>query len=67
MERRRQRIAKARVLGIAREIVMAKAAGHEPDAEELIDRVGRRELAPRACARALLARWVNEGRDLKNV
>lgn len=67
LDRGRRRIAKARVLRIARDLVIEGTAWHESDSDELIDRVVRRELAPRACARALLARWVNEGRNHKDV
>jgi LAO/AO transport system kinase len=56
LERRRQRIARARVLQIAQELLAAAVARPgEPDAGPLLAQVVRRELAPHACARALLA------------
>jgi LAO/AO transport system kinase len=67
LDRGRKRISKARVLGIARGLVLEETARDESDFDELIERVVRRELAPRACARALLARWVKEGRNHKDV
>jgi LAO/AO transport system kinase len=67
LERARRRIARARVLRIARDLVTEETARHECNSDDLLDRVVRRELAPRACARALLARLANEGRDQKDV
>src|SRR5437016_5979468 len=60
LERRRRRIVTARVLRIAQDLVaetvLAGALGPEgATRESLLERVARRELAPHACARALLA------------
>ena len=60
LERRHQKIVTARVLRIAQELVaetvLAGALGPEGAARaSLLERVARRELAPHACARALLA------------
>jgi LAO/AO transport system kinase len=60
LERRRQKIVTARVLRIAQDLVaetvLAGALGPEGAARaSLLERVARRELAPHACARALLA------------
>src|SRR5215831_12305290 len=60
-ERRRQKIVTARVLRIAQDLVaetvLAGALGPDGGARtSLLERVARRELAPHACARALLAR-----------
>jgi len=60
LERRRRRIVTARVLRIAQDLVaetvLAGALGPEgASRESLLERVARRELAPHACARALLA------------
>ena len=60
LERRRQKIVTARVLRIAQELVaetvLASALGPDGAARaSLLERVVRRELAPHACARALLA------------
>jgi len=60
MERRRRKIVAARVLRIAQDLVaetvLAGAIGPEGAAREsLLERVARRELAPHACARALLS------------
>lgn len=67
LDQGKRRIAKARVLAMARDLVTEGTARHESYTEELIDRVVRREQAPRACARALLARWVSEGRNHQDV
>jgi LAO/AO transport system kinase len=61
LERRRRRIVTARVLKIAQELVAetvlaGEALGGGAAGEGLLDRVARRELAPYACARELLAR-----------
>jgi LAO/AO transport system kinase len=59
LDRRRARIAEARVLKIAQDL--AAQAITRPGSQEvarLLERVTRRELAPHACARALLARSV---------
>lgn len=67
LERRRRRIAEARVLKIAQELVARAMAGTgvEIGAGEanvgLLDQVARREVGPHACARELLARAVNGG------
>ena len=60
LERRRQKIVTARVLRIAQDLVaeavLAGALGPEGAARaSLLERVVRREMAPHACARALLA------------
>src|SRR5436309_1792750 len=60
LERRRRKIVTARVLRIAQDLVaetvLAGALGPEgASRESLLERVARRELAPHACARALLA------------
>jgi LAO/AO transport system kinase len=60
LERRRRKIVTARVLRIAQDLVaetvLAGALGPEDATREsLLERVARRELAPHACARALLA------------
>jgi LAO/AO transport system kinase len=60
LERRRQKIVTARVLRIAQDLVaetvLAGALGPDGAARtSLLERVARRELAPHACARALLA------------
>jgi LAO/AO transport system kinase len=60
LERRRQKIVTARVLRIAQDLVaetvLAGALGPEGAARaSLLERVARREMAPHACARALLA------------
>ena len=60
LERRRQKIVTARVLRIAQDLVaetvLAGALGPEgAERASLLERVARRELAPHACARALLA------------
>jgi LAO/AO transport system kinase len=60
LERRRQKIVTARVLRIAQDLVaetvLAGALGPEGAARaSMLERVARRELAPHACARALLA------------
>ena len=67
LDRRQRRAAKARVLRIARDLVIESTVRHESNADDLFDRVARRELAPRACARALLARLVNSGGDKEDV
>ncbi len=56
LERRRARIAEARVLKIAQDLA-AEAVVRPKSAEagRLLERVARRELAPHACARAILA------------
>jgi GTPase len=64
LERRRQKIVTARVLRIAQDLVaetvLAGALGPEGEARaSLLERVARRELAPHACARALLAQAAN--------
>ena len=60
LERRHQKIVTARVLRIAQDLVaeavLAGALGPEGAARaSLLERVVRREMAPHACARALLA------------
>jgi len=61
LERRRRRIVTARVLKIAQDLVTETVLGGEglgadgAAGTSLLDRVARRELAPHACARALLA------------
>jgi len=60
LERRRRKIVAARVLRIAQDLVaetvLAGAIGPEgAHRDGLLERVARRELAPHACARALLA------------
>jgi LAO/AO transport system kinase len=60
LERRRQKIVTARVLRIAQDLVaetvLAGALGPEGTTRtRLLERVARRDLAPHACARALLA------------
>src|SRR6266446_6143319 len=60
LERRRRKIVTARVLRIAQDLVaetvLEGALGPEgATRESLLERVARRELAPHACARALLA------------
>jgi LAO/AO transport system kinase len=64
LERRRQKIVTARVLRIAQDLVaetvLAGALGPEGAARtSMLERVARRELAPHACARALLAEAAN--------
>jgi LAO/AO transport system kinase len=61
-DRRRRRMVAARVLRIAQDLVAARLLGPEAleaqggEATTLLDRVVRREVAPHACARALLTR-----------
>ena len=64
LERRRHKIVTARVLRIAQDLVaetvLAGALGPEGVGRtSLLERVARRELAPHACARALLAEAAN--------
>ena len=62
LERRRRRIVTARVLKIAQDLVTETVLGSEAlgakgaAGASLLERVARRELAPHACARELLAR-----------
>jgi LAO/AO transport system kinase len=59
LDRRRARMAEARVLGIAQDLAArAVASPGREDAARLLEQVARRELAPHACARTLLARSV---------
>ncbi len=56
LEARRRRIVEARVLKIVQALVNETLVGPGGrEAERLLDQVARRELAPHACARALLA------------
>jgi hypothetical protein len=61
LDRRRRRIVTARVLKIAQDLVAETVLGDEALNAEgatgvtLLERVARRELAPHACARSLLA------------
>lgn len=56
LERRRARMAEARVLTIAQDLAaQAVVRPRSEAAARLLDRVARRELAPHACARILLA------------
>jgi LAO/AO transport system kinase len=56
LERRRLRMAEARVARIAQDLAAeAVARPRSPDAGRLLERVARRELSPHACARQLLA------------
>jgi LAO/AO transport system kinase len=62
LERRRARIAEARVLKIAQDLA-AEAVVRPKTAEagRLLEQVTRRELAPHACARAILAQAARSG------
>lgn len=55
-ERRVRRMAKSRLLRIARDLVTQATARSQNDSEDLLERVARRELAPYAGGRELLAR-----------
>jgi LAO/AO transport system kinase len=61
-ERRLRRMAKARLLRIAQDLVSQATARHQNDSEDLLERVVRRELAPYAGGRALLARLADHSR-----
>jgi LAO/AO transport system kinase len=67
LARQRQCVAKARVLGIAREMVREAGMRGQGDADDLVERVLRRELTPRACARKLLAELAKEQGTAKAV
>ena len=68
LERRRRRMVRARILRIAYDFVNEAARQQECDPDDLLERVIRRELAPHAGGRALLARLVNHpGRHGKDV
>jgi LAO/AO transport system kinase len=59
LERRRARIAEARVLKIAQDLAAeAVVRPQSAEAGRLLERVARRELAPHACARAILAEGI---------
>lgn len=57
-EQRRKRMVKAHVLNIAHDLV-SEATSRECESDDLLERVVRRELAPHAAGRALLARLVS--------
>ncbi len=62
LERRRARIAEARVLKIAQDLAAEAVVRPNSDAAgRLLEQVARRELAPHACARAILAEAVRTG------
>jgi LAO/AO transport system kinase len=58
-EQRRKRMVKAHVLSIAHDLV-SEATNQECESADLLERVVRRELAPHAAGRALLARLVSQ-------
>jgi LAO/AO transport system kinase len=67
-ERRHKRMVRERVLGIVRDLVSEASARQECNCDDLLERVVRRELAPYAGGRAMLARLVNQqGRQLHDV
>jgi len=59
-DRRRKRMVKARVLGIAHELVNEATERAEYDSDDLFEQVRRRELAPQTAGRLLLKRLVGE-------
>jgi LAO/AO transport system kinase len=60
LDRRRKRMVKARVLGIAHDLVNEATERAEYDSGDLFERVRRRELAPQKAGRLLLNRLVGE-------
>lgn len=58
-EHRRKRMVKAQVLSITHDLV-SEATSQECESDDLLERVVRRELAPHAAGRALLARLVTQ-------
>ena len=68
LERRCRSMARARVLRIAHDFVNEATAQQEFNADDLLERIIRRELAPHAGGRALLARLANhQGRQMQDV
>jgi LAO/AO transport system kinase len=59
-DRRRKRMVKARVLGIAHDLVNEATARAEYESDDLYEQVCRREIAPQTAGRLLLARLVTE-------
>jgi LAO/AO transport system kinase len=66
-DRRRMRMVKARVLGIAHDLVNEATDREKYDSGDLFERVRRRELAPQTAGRLLLKRLVSERNDAKKV
>ena len=62
MALRLKRMVRERVLGIARDLVSDISSRQQYDAADVLDRVARRELAPHAAGRALLARLAESQR-----
>ena len=66
-DRRRKRMVKARVLGIAHDLVSEATDRAEYDSHDLFERVRRRELAPQTAGRLLLKHLVTERSEPKKV
>lgn len=62
-DERRRRIVRARVLAIAHDLINEATERPDGDSDDLLDRVRRRELAPQAAGRILLARLATQKRD----
>jgi len=59
LDLRRKRMVQARVLAIARDLVAEAAGRSEHDADDLFERVSRRELSPKMAGRLLLERLLS--------
>ena len=63
LDRRRKRMVKARVLGIAHDLLNEATERTQYDSDDLLERVCRRELAPQTAGRLLLNRLADEKKD----
>ena len=66
LDRRRRQMVKARVLGIAHDLVNEATEREEDNSEDLFEQVRRRELAPQTAGRLLLKRLVQK-KDATNI